>query len=116
MHLIRALDVNLPQPIALTYPLFDSTGSIFDGGYYTVDSFSTWQFTRTLDCPWPPCINPLGRPMRNWEPSTKAGSVSNEVRFLKRRLESKKKHLGTAAFGCRAKAKAERKNSANRRR
>jgi hypothetical protein len=55
--------VNLPQPIALSYPIFDSTGSIFDGGYYTVDSFATWQFTRTLECPWPPCINPLGRPI-----------------------------------------------------
>ena len=62
-HLIRALDVNLPQPVALTYPIFDSTGSIFTGGYYTVDSFATWQFTRTLDCPFPPCINPLGRPI-----------------------------------------------------
>ncbi|HXX00370.1 MAG TPA: TonB-dependent receptor [Candidatus Acidoferrales bacterium] len=62
-HLIRALDVNLPQPTALTYPIFDSTGSIFQGGYYTVDSFATWQFTRTLDCPFPPCINPLGRPI-----------------------------------------------------
>src|SRR5579872_304128 len=60
-HLIRALDVNLLPPTALTYPIFDSTGSIFQGGYYTVDSFATWQFTRTLDCPWPPCINPLGR-------------------------------------------------------
>ncbi|HZQ94856.1 MAG TPA: TonB-dependent receptor [Candidatus Sulfotelmatobacter sp.] len=63
LHLIRALDVNLPQPKALTYPLFDSTGSIFSDGYYTVDSFSTWQFTRSLTCPWPPCINPLGRPI-----------------------------------------------------
>ena len=62
-HLIRALDVNLPQPIALSYPIFDSTGSTFEGGYYTIDSFSTWQFTRTLTCPWPPCINPLGRPI-----------------------------------------------------
>ncbi len=62
-HLIRALDVNLPQPVALTYPLFTSTGSIFSGGYYTVDSFSTWQLTRSLTCPWPPCINPLGRPI-----------------------------------------------------
>ena len=62
-HLIRALDVNLPQPVALTYPIFDSTGSIFQGGYYTVDSFATWQFTRTLDCPFPPCISPLGRPI-----------------------------------------------------
>ena len=62
-HLIRALDVNLPQPTALTYPIMDSTGSIFQGGYYTVDSFATWQFTRSLTCPFPPCINPLGRPI-----------------------------------------------------
>lgn len=62
-HLIRALDVNLPQPTALTYPIFDSTGSVFENSYYKVDSFATWQFTRTLDCPWPPCINPLGRPI-----------------------------------------------------
>jgi carboxypeptidase family protein/TonB-dependent receptor-like protein len=61
-HLIRALDVNLPQPVALNYPIFDSTGSS-TGGYYTVDSFATWQFSRTLDCPFPPCINPLGRPI-----------------------------------------------------
>jgi hypothetical protein len=62
-HLIRALDVNLPKPVALTYPIFDSTGSIFQGGFYTVDSFATWQFSRTLDCPFPPCISPLGRPI-----------------------------------------------------
>lgn len=62
-HLIRALDVNLPPPVATTYPIFDSTGSIFEGGYYTVDSFATWQFTESLTCPWPPCINPLGRPI-----------------------------------------------------
>ncbi len=62
-HLVRALDVNLPPPVALTYPIFDSTGSIFQNGYYTVDSFATWQFSRTLDCPFPPCISPLGRPI-----------------------------------------------------
>lgn len=62
-HLIRALDVNLPPPVASTYPIFDSTGSVFEGGYYTVDSFATWQFTQSLTCPWPPCINPLGRPI-----------------------------------------------------
>ncbi len=62
-HLIRALDVNLPPPLAVSYPIFDSTGSIFQGGYYTVDSFATWQFTQSLTCPFPPCINPLGRPI-----------------------------------------------------
>jgi hypothetical protein len=62
-HLIRALDVNLLPPTALTYPIFDSTGSIFQNATYTVDSFSTWQFTQSLTCPFPPCINPLGRPI-----------------------------------------------------
>jgi len=62
-HLVRALDVNLPQPVALTYPLFDSTGSIFQNGFYTVDSFATWQYTISLTCAFPPCINPLGRPI-----------------------------------------------------
>ena len=62
-HLIRALDVNLPQPVARSYPIFDSTGSIFQNSFYTVDSFATWQFTKSLTCPWPPCINPLGRPI-----------------------------------------------------
>jgi len=62
-HLIRALDVNLPEPVALIYPIFDSTGSIFQNGYYTVDSFATWQYTQSLTCPFPPCINPLGRPI-----------------------------------------------------
>ena len=62
-RLIRALNVNLPPPVALNYPIFDSTGSIFQGGYYTVDSFATWQYTSSLTCPFPPCINPLGRPI-----------------------------------------------------
>jgi hypothetical protein len=62
-HLIRALDVNLPPPVALNYPIFNSTGSVFSGGYYTIDSFATWQFTQSLTCPFPPCINPLGRPI-----------------------------------------------------
>lgn len=62
-HLIRAVDVNLPQPLALTYPLFDITGTQFQNAFYTVDSFATWQFTPTLTCPFPPCINPLGRPI-----------------------------------------------------
>jgi len=80
-HLIRALDVNLPQPVALTYPLLDSTGSIFQGGFYTVDSFATWQFTQSLTCPIPPCINPLGRPIAQLgaidEFQSAAGSLYN---------------------------------------
>jgi hypothetical protein len=82
-HLIRALDVNLPPPTALTYPIFDSTGSIFQGGYYTVDSFATWQQTESLTCPFPPCINPLGRPIAQLgaidEFQSAASSVYNGV-------------------------------------
>jgi len=62
-HLIRVRDVNLPPPTPVTYPVFDQTGTQFLGTYYTVDSFANWQFTRTLDCPFPPCVNPLERPI-----------------------------------------------------
>jgi hypothetical protein len=61
-HLIRALDVNLPQPQALTYPLFNSVGPV-QNAFYTIDSFATWQMTASPTCPFPPCINPLGRPI-----------------------------------------------------
>ena len=90
-HLIRALDVNLPPPVALTYPLFDSTGSIFQGGYYTVDSFASWQFTSSLTCPFPPCINPLGRPIAQLGAidvfQSAAGSIYNGATvFINRRV------------------------------
>jgi hypothetical protein len=62
-HLIRVRDVNLPPPTTVTYPVFDDTGTQFLGTYYTVQSFADWQFTRTLDCPFPPCVNPLQRPI-----------------------------------------------------
>ncbi len=62
-HLIRARDVNLPSPIEVTYPVYDETGTDFLGDYYQVDSFSTWQMTSTLTCPFPPCMNPLARPI-----------------------------------------------------
>jgi hypothetical protein len=62
-HLIRALDANLPPPAPVTYPVYDQTGSNFLGTYDTVESFSTEQFSRSLTCPFPPCINPLQRPI-----------------------------------------------------
>lgn len=62
-HLIRARDVNLPDPILVQYPVYDPTGTTFLGDFYMVDSFSTWQMTRSLTCPYPPCINPLARPI-----------------------------------------------------
>jgi hypothetical protein len=60
--LIRARDVNLPFPQAVSYPVYDNAGTNLLG-YYNVDSFSTWQVSRSLTCPWPPCINPLARPI-----------------------------------------------------
>ena len=96
-HLIRALDVNLPPPVALTYPIFDSTGSIFQGGYYTVDSFATWQFTQSLTCPFPPCINPLGRPIAQLgainEFQSAASSVYNGATFSINRRVSRGTYL-----------------------
>jgi carboxypeptidase family protein/TonB-dependent receptor-like protein len=62
VDLIRARDVNLPPPTQLTYPVYDDSGTNLLG-YYNVDSFSTWQFSRSLTCPYTPCINPLARPI-----------------------------------------------------
>lgn len=62
-NLLRARDVNLPAPKQLSYPLYDDAGATFLNQYYQVESFSTQQFTPTLSCPFPPCINPLQRPI-----------------------------------------------------
>ncbi len=63
VDLIRARDVNLPPPVNVSYPVFDPSGTNFLGTYDNVDSFSTWQRTPSLTCPFPPCINPLARPI-----------------------------------------------------
>lgn len=63
VDLIRARDVNLPPPMNVQYPVYDNTGTNFLGTYYDVASFSTWQMTRSFTCPFPPCINPLARPI-----------------------------------------------------
>ena len=60
--LLRARDVNLPPPTNVTYPVYDDSDTNLLG-YYNVSSFSTWQFTQSLTCPFPPCINPLARPI-----------------------------------------------------
>src|SRR5437899_1327581 len=60
--LIRARDVNLPQPTTVQYPIFDSSG-VNAVDYGTIASFSTWQLTQSLTCPLPPCINQLTRPI-----------------------------------------------------
>ena len=61
-HLIRASDANLPPPTDVSYPVYDQSG-VNLLGTYNVDSFSTWQFSRSQSCPFPPCINPLARPI-----------------------------------------------------
>ena len=63
VHLIRARDVNLPKPVILQYPVFDDSGTNFLGTFNSVASFATWQFSPTITCPFPPCINPLARPI-----------------------------------------------------
>ncbi len=61
-NLIRARDLNLPLPTTVQYPIFDSSG-VNVLNYGTIASFSTWQLTQTLTCPFPPCINQLTRPI-----------------------------------------------------
>ncbi len=61
-NLIRARDVNLRPPTNVTYPVYDDTGTDLLG-YYNVASFATMQMSPTITCPWPPCINPLVRPI-----------------------------------------------------
>ena len=61
-NLIRARDVNLPPPTNVQYPVFDSSGLNLLG-YGSVETFSTWQFSTSLTCPFPSCINPLARPI-----------------------------------------------------
>jgi hypothetical protein len=62
MHLIRARDVNLPPPEPVSYPVYDPTGANLLG-YYTVDSFAPWQTSRSLSCPFPPCLGDVQRPI-----------------------------------------------------
>jgi len=60
--LIRARDVNLPPPTHVEYPVYDASG-VNLLGYGAVDSFAPWQLASSLTCPYPPCINPLARPI-----------------------------------------------------
>ena len=57
VDMIRARDVNLPPPTYYSYPIYDSTGNSFQNSFYNVESFSTWQTTHSISCPYPPCIN-----------------------------------------------------------
>ncbi|MBZ5646071.1 MAG: TonB-dependent receptor [Acidobacteriia bacterium] len=61
-NLIRARDMNLPEPMVVQYPVFDES-TAFTGDYYPVASFATWQMTPSFDCKWPPCLNDVVRPV-----------------------------------------------------
>src|SRR5271165_2299965 len=61
VHLLRSLDVNLPKPTITDYPVDNDDGSVFLG-MDQVASFATWQTTRSVSCPYPPCINDVQRP------------------------------------------------------
>ncbi|MGA2965621.1 MAG: TonB-dependent receptor [Terriglobales bacterium] len=63
VDMIRARDVNLPPPTYYSYPVVDSTGNIVPNQFYNVESFATWQTSYAIGCPYPPCINPLQRPI-----------------------------------------------------
>jgi hypothetical protein len=63
------------------------------GAYYNVPTFSTWQMTRSMTCPYPPCINPLACPISQRGASNQfdgaASSVYNGVTVsLRRRMTS----------------------------
>lgn len=60
-HLIRARDMNLPEPTVEDYPVFSEDGSTFTGEYMSLASFGTWQMTRSLSCAFPPCVNDAAR-------------------------------------------------------
>jgi len=61
VHLIRSLDVNLPKPTIVDYPVYNDSDSVFLG-IDQVTSFATWQTARSVTCPYPPCINDIQRP------------------------------------------------------
>ncbi len=63
VDMIRARDVNLPAPTYYSYPIVDSTGNIVPNRFYNVASFATQQTTQSMSCPYPPCINPVSRPI-----------------------------------------------------
>lgn len=61
-HLLRAIDVNLPPPITVQYPVVLEDGTP-TGEMLTQQSFGTWQMSRSLTCAYPPCINDVVRPI-----------------------------------------------------
>jgi hypothetical protein len=78
-HLIRTVDVNLPTPQLLTYPVYDPTGTTFTGQFFSVQSFGTWQFVASAQCPFPPCINTVQRPISQLGPIYQYESAASSL-------------------------------------
>ncbi len=78
-HLIRARDVNLPNPVEVQYPVFDDSGAHFTGDYYTLSSFSQLRFTKSVTCVFPPCIDRLERPISSVGAINEYESASSSI-------------------------------------
>ena len=79
VDMIRARDVNLPPPTYYSYPIFDPTGNTFQNAFYSVASFATKQTSQSISCPFPPCINPLARPISQLGAIDQFESASSSV-------------------------------------
>jgi hypothetical protein len=77
--MIRARDVNLPVPVSYSYPVYDPTGTTFQNAFYDVESFVGWQMTRTIACPYPPCLNALQRPVPQLDAIDQFESAASSV-------------------------------------
>lgn len=66
-HLLRAIDVNLPPPVTVQYPVYNEQGNA-TGQILTEESFGTWQMMPSMSCPFPPCINAAARPIAGTGP------------------------------------------------
>lgn len=61
-HLLRAVDANLPVPEMEQYPVYLEDGAALNVTL-AEPSFGGWQTTRSMTCPYPPCINDVVRPI-----------------------------------------------------
>jgi hypothetical protein len=79
VDMIRARDVNLPVPVSYSYPVFDPSGTTFQNAFYDVDSFVGWQTTRSIACPYPPCLDALQRPVPQLDAIDQFESAASSV-------------------------------------
>src|SRR5450631_3388513 len=79
VDMIRARDMNLPPPTYYSYPIYDSTGNALPNQLYNVKSFVTWQTSQSISCPYPPCINPVNRPVAQLGAVDQFESVASSV-------------------------------------